>query len=107
MYVIKRKEDSSINNDELMHYKYTRKERKNGKWRYYYDAEATVEKLKDLITPDETINNNDISDKNKSLTKVLYDNLAAYRVTMDFLKTPITQLFTEGVQKGAGDPYTN
>lgn len=41
------------NDDELQHFKYIKREKKNGKWRYYYDTESLKNDIKDKLGYDE------------------------------------------------------
>lgn len=41
------------NSDELQHWKYIKKKKVNGKWRYYYDTESLKDDVKDKLGYDE------------------------------------------------------
>lgn len=59
--------------DELKHWKYVKREKKNGKWVYYYDTKQLKNDVKDALGYDEReARNNAIKENNNALAKAQY-----------------------------------
>lgn len=82
--------------DELQHYKYTRKEKKNGKWVYYYDKPSELnaltdkqkQKLKDVANEAERKADNLLYDAHKKALDV-EKKTKLYKIDKDNSKSKI------------------
>ena len=52
-YIITNNGIVPVSDDVLMHWKYIKRVKKNGKWRYYYDEESLKRDIKDKLGYDE------------------------------------------------------
>lgn len=77
--------------DELQHYKYTRKEKVNGKWRYFYDNlldEEQKQKLKDAANEADRKADNVLYDAHKKALDV-EKKTKLYKIDKDNSKSKI------------------
>lgn len=59
--------------DELKHFKYIKREKKNGKWVYYYDTKSLKNDVKDALGYDEReARDKAVKENNKALAKAEY-----------------------------------
>lgn len=77
-------------NNELTHWKYIKKVKKNGKWRYYYDKESRIKDMKNKLGYDEAEKVKNAGLRKAKATKKLIEaenNLKKYndgRLRQDF-----------------------
>lgn len=108
--------------DELMHFKYVRKEKKNGKWRYYYkdlkDAVSSNDEEKKLLDVaqvsnvkdvDKVINNHQktVRELNDRLKKQNYGSYKSEAVVKNYIKYHNTKLKEITVAKKAYEAATS
>ena len=68
-YIIKNGSFREIGDDELMHWKYIKREKVNGKWRYWYDYKSLKNDVKSALNKLTTKTNKFVSSGKKTLQK--------------------------------------